>query len=343
MGLTVGFDVSVSNVVDDWLILAIRKEVCVMVWQLMRSLLKHLGFTVNEKPHKLPPPAQVVRWIGLQVDTVAHMISLPADKLQKARAVIAETLDRARSRRSVTRRQVDRLIGYLSFCATVVYGGRAFLHRMREVRHSGETPEKLMPPHHRIHLNQGFVLDLLWWQDKLSRFNGMVRTVSLESTCDVRLDATGLGGLGIFVDGGFVEFAPGEIQISPYGAGHPTRESANDWELFNFVVLMRVFGSYLANRTVVVDCDNACSVSAVRKFRARSVKAEYMAATVRTLFGLCVRYNVRLKPRWIAGKENVLPDALSRQYWRIVGLELTKYIEAQGYSSSPWVAGFATV
>ena len=90
MGLAVGVDVSVSNVVDDWLILAIKKEVCETVWQLMRSLLKHLGFTVNEKPHKLSPPAQVVRWIGLQVDTVARIISLPADKLQKARAVIAE-------------------------------------------------------------------------------------------------------------------------------------------------------------------------------------------------------------------------------------------------------------
>ena len=121
------------------------------------------------------------------------------------------------------------------------------------------------------------------------------------------------------------------------GVGHPLRESANDWELFNFVVLLRTFGHYVANKTVVVDCDNACSVSAIKKFRARSVKAEYMAATLRSLFTLCVQFNVRLKLRLSAGKENVLPDALSRQNWRVVSSELSAYIGSRGLPASQWV------
>ena len=100
------------------------------------------------------------------------------------------------------------------------------------------------------------------------------------------------------------------------------------------MVLLRPFGHYLADKTVVVDCDNACSVSAIKKFRARSVKAEYMAATLQILFALCVQFNVRLKPIWIAGKENALPDALSRQNWRVVSSELSAYTISSGLPSS---------
>ena len=182
-----------------------------MVWRTLRQLLKDLGFTVNEKPHTLSPPAQAVRRVGLQVDTVVRMISLPKDELVKGTALIKEMLARAHQQRCVTRRQVDKLIGYLSFCATVVRSGRAFLPRMRVVHHAKDDPDRIMPPHYHIHLNIIFAHDLEWWRDNLETFNGMARTVALQSTCDVRLDATGLGGLGIFVDGGFVQFAPGDV------------------------------------------------------------------------------------------------------------------------------------
>ena len=203
-GFIVGLHVFIANVVDDWLVLAVTASICDTVWRMLRQLLKGLGFTVNERPHKLSPPAQVVRWVGLHVDTFARMISLPEDKLVKGTALIKDMLARAHQHKSVTRRQVGKLIGYLSFCATVVYGGRAFLHRMREVRHAKDDPDRIMPPHYHIHLNVNFAHDLEWWRDNLATFNGMAPAVALQSTCDVRLDATDLGGLGTFVDGGFV-------------------------------------------------------------------------------------------------------------------------------------------
>lgn len=61
-----------------------------------------LGFTVNEKRHKLSPPAQLVRWVGLQVYTLTRMISLPVDKSVKGTALIKDMLARADQRKSVT-------------------------------------------------------------------------------------------------------------------------------------------------------------------------------------------------------------------------------------------------
>ena len=100
------------------------------------------------------------------------------------------------------------------------------------MRNAKDDRDRIMPPHYHIHPNVSFAHDLEWWRDNLATFNGMARTVALQSTCDVRLYATGLGGLGIFVDGRFVQFAPGEIAQTDVGVGHPLRESANGWELF---------------------------------------------------------------------------------------------------------------
>ena len=60
-GWVMGRDVLIANVVDDWLIMAVQHKACEFVWLLLRALLKSLGFTVNEKPHKLAPPARLMR------------------------------------------------------------------------------------------------------------------------------------------------------------------------------------------------------------------------------------------------------------------------------------------
>ena len=73
--LVMGRHVFIANVGDDWLILAVREPICDMAWR----QLEDQDFTVNEKPRKPSLPAQVVRWVGLQVDTVAPMRSLPTD------------------------------------------------------------------------------------------------------------------------------------------------------------------------------------------------------------------------------------------------------------------------
>jgi hypothetical protein len=342
MGLVMHEDVYVANVVDDWLVLATSQETCLRVWLMLQELLRELGFTINEKPHKLIAPCQLIPWLGLLLDTVAQTVSLPPDKLRKGKELLASFAGRFRDRKpSCTRRALDQLIGYLSYCCAVVYGGRAFLHRIRELRYA-DAQGHVLKAHHHLHLNKEFRLDVQWWQENLDRFNGQVHTVDVLSSCDVRLDATGDGGLGIFVDGGFASFAPGDIDRLGIGAGRPVSTFSNEWELFNFAVLLRVFGPYLARKTVVVECDNMCSVLAIRKFRASSVHAVKMAEILRIIFSLCVLHQVRLVPVWVAGVDNRLADAFSRQRWRAAGAEMLRYLHSKG-KHSPWVQSWGYV
>lgn len=55
------------------------------------------------------------------------------------------------------------------------------------------------------------------------------------------------------------------------------------------------------------------------------------ALILRMLFTLAVQYNVRLRTHWIPGVVNVLPDALSRQYWGIAAAEMYAYRRGQGF------------
>ena len=114
-------------VCDDWLVVAPSAEVCRRVWLLIIEMLEHLGFTVNRAAHKCIAPTWRLVWLGLELDSEFMTVRLPADKVAKALACV-EAMSRARK---VTRRQLDSVFGYLSYCSAVVYGGRAFLHGLR--------------------------------------------------------------------------------------------------------------------------------------------------------------------------------------------------------------------
>ena len=80
-------------------------------------------------------------------------------------------------------------------------------------------------------------------------------------------------------------------------------------------------------------------MNAVRRFHVAGTSATYLASTLREVFHLCVKYNVRIQARWIAGFRNKMADALSRQKWRTVGCVLRNYVWTQHGYSSPYALG----
>jgi hypothetical protein len=64
-------------------------------------------------------------------------------------------------------------------------------------------------------------------------------------TCEVWLDATGHGGLGMVKDGACVAISPDEVRTDCDCVGHPENGVGTDWELFCFVVMVRRYGRYM--------------------------------------------------------------------------------------------------
>ena len=72
--------------------------------------------------------------------------------------------------------------------------------------------------------------------------------------------------------------------------------------------------------------DNENAVRAVQHFNVSGLHSKYQARILREIFTLCVRFSVRLQARWLAGTDNALADAPSRQRWQVVGKVLSSHV-----------------
>lgn len=77
-----------SVVCDNWLVAAVLQSDCRRVWLFIIDALEEIGFAVNRLPHKRIEPRQALQWLGQWFDSAALPVSLPEDKLCKAKVVI---------------------------------------------------------------------------------------------------------------------------------------------------------------------------------------------------------------------------------------------------------------
>lgn len=90
----------------------------------LQILLQQLG--VEESPEKACPPATQVVVLGILFDTVAKTISLTEEKQTELVQELQKWLDR----KSCSLRQMQSLVGKLSFAAGVVRSGRVYMARL---------------------------------------------------------------------------------------------------------------------------------------------------------------------------------------------------------------------
>ena len=332
LGLASWFHVFVCC--DDWLVVAMTEQDCRVVWEFLLNMLTQLGFEINRLPHKCIAPCRELTWLGLQLNVSNMTVALPQEKVTKALSVVRTVLHA----KTVTRQQLDSLFGYLSYCSAVLFGGRAFLHGLHRLRFRSDG--ELRAKHHRVHVSLGLGEDMNWWVSHLELLNGDKRVPIIacgvpNESCEVYLDARGgSGGVGAFIDGGFVGLSGADCNrlfpnLSPgvsrsVGGGRRAQPSveANHWELFAFVVLLDLFPAVVRDRYLVVRSDSMSAIKCVRDLHA-GVDCVELAHLTRVVLSLCVRLNCRLCPVHVAGSENRLADPLSRGKW-------TDFCEAAG-------------
>ena len=114
---------------------------------------------------KLEGPTDRITFLGIELDTRAGVMRLPADKLSRLKVLLTEWS----ARRSCRRRQLESLIGTLQHACRVVRPGRSFLRRAIDLlRTPGATRG-----HHHIRLNREFRADLQWWETFATHWNGV--------------------------------------------------------------------------------------------------------------------------------------------------------------------------
>ena len=178
----------VLHILDDFLFIAKSESKCLSDLSNFLQLCDDLGVPIAHE--KTEGPLTTLQFAGITLDTINMEARLPEDKLQKCN----DLLKNFYTRRKVTLRELQSLIGLLNFTCSVVLPGRACLRRLIDLT------KGLRRPYHHIRLTKSCRKDILVWQTFLKNFNG--RTFFLEekwlssNPLSLYTDAAGSKGYG---------------------------------------------------------------------------------------------------------------------------------------------------
>lgn len=274
----------------------------VAAFDALTDLLSSMG--LQSSPDKDCPPSTNMVFLGIQLDTVAMTMSVTPDRLE-------ELLHRCSSLLSlshVTRRELQSLLGVMSFVTACVHPARIFmsslLHTLRAHR---DSPSCCLTEDNKS--------DLRWWCHFLRYFNGVsLIKISpiISDPLHLSTDACNTGAGGYFNGQYFHTPFPQPI-LQRFGA------DINVLELLTIMVALKLWGPALRGSRFILHCDNSNSVLAINSGRSRKLS---MLLCLREIWFLSAFYNFEISAIHVPGRHNSLADHLSR--WH-----LSPYHEAQ--------------
>ena len=145
------------NYLDDYLFAALMKIICDGQLQMFLDICKQIRFPVSLE--KTIFGDTCITFLGFLLDGKRLLISIPVEKVEKAKTVIQQVL----VKRKVTIHQIQKLCGLLNFLCRAIVPGRAFTRQI----YSTLTGFNLRP-HHHVLVKAEVCKDLQVWLQFLS-------------------------------------------------------------------------------------------------------------------------------------------------------------------------------
>ena len=265
-----------------------KADRAVTAFKFLQAFLGTLGLPISIE--KIAGPTPIVTCIGISVNAALATLSVPEDKLHDINILCKQW----QAKSSVTRTQLQRLLGKLLYISKVVRYARMFMGRMLS----------LLRAHHAkrtIVLNQDFFRDLAWFNAFLPQFNGIV-LIKRQATGAITLDASPYG-LGARFGNEVYAYALCDRDVNNLSIIH--------LEMLNVLVALRCWEERLANTVVDIWCDNLGVVQSLSHFRIRD---PFLMACARNIWLVAARSNIEFNVKHISGKSNRIADILSRWY-----------------------------
>ena len=166
---------------DDLIIISPNRELAQEHFNVARRLLQELG--LPEAEDKLQPPTQVIKWLGIIIDSAALTLSIPIDKVD----AVLQQVNTYQNRKYITKKQLQSLLGHLLFVAKCVRPARVLASRLLEALRDATT--------NRIIINNDFKADLSWFSQFCAQWNGVGIIPPRVPTRTILVDAC-LSGVG---------------------------------------------------------------------------------------------------------------------------------------------------
>jgi len=247
-----------------------------------------LGF---EEQTKKREDGTLVNFLGLLFNSHDMIVTLPEDKRRRALLAVRQVL----SEGSISHRSLEKLLGFLSFCARVIPLGRPFLRNLfnllRQLEHIKSTSRRrLSAPAKR---------DLQWWSLLLPSWSRVQLINPARPQVHLYTDASGTKGIG----GWWSSFA--------FSARVPRRyrHKLIDWrEAYAILFAFAKWSAHWHGYTVVIHCDNSAIVSALST---RSIRGDAIDPLQLILLASAAE-DIEIVSEWLSSEANWIADALSR-------------------------------
>lgn len=271
-------------------------DACKGIMHLFQSIMQELGVPLADE--KTEGPTQIIIFLGLELDSQKMVVRIPLAKIDEVIQKIKCTL----TKKAVTLKEMQSLIGSLNFCCRAIVVGRPFCRRLIN------STCGVIQPYHHIRINKEIKLDLNMWLQFFKSCNGIsvFHDRFWVSNDDVQFytDSAGSIGFGIWFRGHWCNAQwPLEWQHNGY-----TRDITM-LELFPIVVAIFIWGEQLRNKKIRFHCDNEAVVHILNTMTSKST---LVLSLLRILTLQCLRYNCLIKASHIPGVKNEICDALSR-------------------------------
>ena len=248
-------------------------------------------------------PATSMIYLGLEIDSVQQLVKVPVDKLEAIKTKIQVALQANK----LTLKEVQSLVGSLSFICRAVNPGRPFLRRLIELQYGAKQPW------HKIRISEGAKSDLRMWLIFLEDFNGSAKFMDhmwlKNSDILFFTDASAKVGFGGYYDGRWFNGKWPSQKISGRSIA---------WlEFFPIVVSIVLWGGQLKGKKIILNCDNEAVVNIINK---QSSKCPEIMKLLRFFVLQCLKNFLSVCAKHVPGVNNEIADALSRfqmdRFWR---------------------------
>ena len=276
---------------------------CKYVLNCFEQVCAKLGVPLSAE--KTVGPVTKLVFLGLEIDSVKQLVTVPQEKLVS----IIDKIQKALKAQKLTLKELQSLVGSLSFICRAVPPGRAFLRRLIDLQIG------VKQSWYKIHLSVGARADLNMWLIFLREYNGSTifsdQIWVAEEDIQFFTDASGGIGFGGYYSGRWFQ------------GRWPSRQFSQDhsiaWlEMFPIVVAIAIWGDKLQGKRIIMRCDNEAVVTIVNK---QSSKCKEIMKLVRFLVLQCLKNNIKLSARHVPGKKNDVADSLSRfqmtRFWEV--------------------------
>lgn len=293
---------------DDGLQMGLSETLCNRNLDTYLNICREINLPTSDE--KTVRATRVINFLGLLIDAIRKLISIPAVKVSKALNLMDQIIDAKKT----TVLHMQRITGLLNFFCRAIVPGRTFTRRMYAY-----FAHLNMKPHYHLRVTNEMRFDLGVWRSFLAQDQAVLRPfanfdTALVSTCEEIIwtsDAAKSPELGfaacywhkstntIFY--AYDQWEPGLIEkYDP---------SVQSLELVALTVGIFLFSERLANDTVTLWCDNQAVIQMVEN---GSSSCKHCMKLIRLIVLCALKRNIVYRVKFLASKDNRASDLLSR-------------------------------